>query len=189
MRIKIRFFIGSDRNEKSEETGNSVNSINDQNALKSLNPNSKKLVDRTTKLQLYIEIKSYLTGVSNTYLHVKTCKTRKINKLFGFEYDPVTLKKIDDDGSDSKHNSDFDFNVYFKFDDSDSDDEYNHKLHERLTRKEMVRIAKLEEKISTKPANDNFDKILIEIHENYIIYFDDFIPQSVINPTISPVIA
>jgi hypothetical protein len=39
--------------------------------------------------------KLYLTGVFDRYLRVMTCKVRKINKLFGYEYDLVTLKKID----------------------------------------------------------------------------------------------
>ncbi|RIA92585.1 hypothetical protein C1645_736232 [Glomus cerebriforme] len=34
-----------------------------------------------------------LKGISDGYLHVMTCKARKINMLFGYEYDPVTLKK------------------------------------------------------------------------------------------------
>ncbi|CAI2186908.1 17468_t:CDS:10 [Funneliformis geosporum] len=40
-------------------------------------------------------MKPYLTGVSDGYLRVMTCKARKINKLFGYEYDPKTLKRID----------------------------------------------------------------------------------------------
>ena len=40
-------------------------------------------------------MKPYLTGISDEYLRVRTSRARKINKLFGFEYDPVTLKKID----------------------------------------------------------------------------------------------
>ncbi|RIA92379.1 hypothetical protein C1645_804697 [Glomus cerebriforme] len=34
-----------------------------------------------------------LTGVSDGYLRVISCKARKFNKLFGYEYDPVTLQK------------------------------------------------------------------------------------------------
>ncbi|CAG8683856.1 4902_t:CDS:2, partial [Dentiscutata heterogama] len=37
------------------------------------------------------EISSW--DVTDGYLRVMTCKARKINKLFGYEYDPVTLKK------------------------------------------------------------------------------------------------
>ena len=40
-------------------------------------------------------MKPYLTGVSNEYLHVMTSKARKINKLFEYEYDPITLKRIE----------------------------------------------------------------------------------------------
>ncbi|CAI2188616.1 20229_t:CDS:1, partial [Funneliformis geosporum] len=205
-------------------------------------------------------MKPYLTGVSDGNLRTMTCRARKINKLFGYEYDPVTLKKIDgmpgymvnrvtcnaysiskltnpqiqyiidqvklktitshvnetsetmantsandpsDDNfsntsdvtdyfkeeeeipegpknvlSESEEEEDSDANksdsdVYFKSDDSDSDDEYDHELHERLQREEMTRIAKLEEK---PPADDDFDKILMEIHENHDIYFDDSVP-------------
>src|SRR5204862_2680941 len=96
--------------------------------------------------------------------------------------------------SDNESDSDVsksDSDVYFKSDDSDSDDEYDHELHERLTREEIARLAKLEEKIPTKPEvyDDDFDKILMEIHENHDIYFNDPIPQSVMSPIISPVIA
>ncbi|CAI2176229.1 10194_t:CDS:2 [Funneliformis geosporum] len=41
--------------------------------------------------------------------------------------------------SDSDANKS-DSDVYFKSNDSDSDDEYDHELHERLTREEMTRI-------------------------------------------------
>jgi hypothetical protein len=86
------------------------------------------------------------------------------------------------DSNANKSNS----NVYFKSDDSNSDNEYDHELHERLMRKEMARIAKLEEKT---PADDDFDKILMEIHENYDIYFDDPVSQLVMGTTISLVTA
>ncbi|GBC33394.2 hypothetical protein GLOIN_2v1772112 [Rhizophagus irregularis DAOM 181602=DAOM 197198] len=52
----------------------------------------KKLTDQTT----YNEMKPFLTGVSDGYLHYMTCKARKINKLFGYEYDPVSLEKNND---------------------------------------------------------------------------------------------
>src|ERR1051325_5221421 len=84
----------------------------------------------------------------------------------------------DSDSSDAnKSNSD----VYFKSDDSDSDDEYDHELHERLTREEMARIAKLEDKTPTKPAyeEDDFNKMLSEAIEEELAYFDDPAPQSV----------
>ena len=59
-----------------------------------LRSNDKKLTDQTARKEIYNEMKPYLTGVSDGYLRVITCKARKINKLFGFEYDPVTQKKI-----------------------------------------------------------------------------------------------
>ena len=101
-----------------------------------------------------------------------------------------------DDSDANKSDSDVnksDSNVYFKSDDSNSDDEYDHELHERrlLKQTEMARKAKLEEKTPTKPEvyDDDFNKILMEIHENDDIYFDNPVPQSVISPTISSVTA
>ncbi len=55
-------------------------------------------MDQTARKQIYNEMKSYFTGISDEYLRTMTSKVRKINKLFGFEYDPVTLKKINDIG-------------------------------------------------------------------------------------------
>ena len=60
-----------------------------------LRSDNKKLTDQTARKRIYDEMKPYLTGVSDRYLRVMTCRARKINKLFGYEYDPVTLKKID----------------------------------------------------------------------------------------------
>src|SRR4051794_14816127 len=60
-----------------------------------LRSNDKKLTDQTARKQIYNEMKPYLTGVSDGYLRTITCKAQKINKLFGYEYDSVTLKKID----------------------------------------------------------------------------------------------
>ncbi|PKY33776.1 hypothetical protein RhiirB3_475865 [Rhizophagus irregularis] len=40
-------------------------------------------------------VTEFVQGISDEYLRVRTSRARKINKLFGFEYDPVTLKKID----------------------------------------------------------------------------------------------
>ena len=59
-----------------------------------LRSKDKKLTDQTARKQIYNEMKPYLTGISDEYLRTMTSKARKINKLFGFEYDPVTLKKI-----------------------------------------------------------------------------------------------
>ncbi len=61
-----------------------------------LRSEDKKLADKTAKLQIYTEMKPYLIGISDRYLYVMICKARKINKLFGYEYDSVTLKKIND---------------------------------------------------------------------------------------------
>jgi len=225
-------------------------------------------------------MKPYLIGISDGYLCVMTCRARKINKLFGYEYDPVTLKKIKDIGgyivqritcnadkiskltnpqidyiieqvksktitshvnefsetvtTTSAHDSDdnfndassdvtdyfksdnesksdankSDFDIYFKSNDSNSNDEYDHELHERLTREEIARITKLEDKTSTKPdledyfpkkganevkpvdenATNDLDKIIIEVLEHET-YFDDSVPQSVMSLIISLVTA
>ena len=39
-------------------------------------------------------MKPYLLDVSDEYLRKITSKARKINKLFGYDYDLITLKKI-----------------------------------------------------------------------------------------------
>ena len=65
-----------------------------------LRSNDKKLMDQTARKQIYNEMKPYFTGVSVGYLRVMTCRARKINKLFGYEYDPVTLKEIKGIGRD-----------------------------------------------------------------------------------------
>ncbi|PKB96774.1 hypothetical protein RhiirA5_434266, partial [Rhizophagus irregularis] len=59
-----------------------------------LRSNDKKLTGLTARKQIYNEMKPYLADVSIGYLQVMTCKARKINRLFGHKYDPVTLKKI-----------------------------------------------------------------------------------------------
>ncbi|CAI2194581.1 16825_t:CDS:2, partial [Funneliformis geosporum] len=92
--------------EKSEEIVETVKNVNVQNTSESseeikskvdqvhLGPHQDKLVV-TARSQIYAEMKPYLTGISDGYLRVITSKARKINKLFGYEYDPVTLKRID----------------------------------------------------------------------------------------------
>ena len=52
-----------------------------------LRSNNKKLTDQTARKQIYDEMKPYLLGISDGYLRVMTCKARKINKLFEYEYD------------------------------------------------------------------------------------------------------
>src|SRR5437763_8240930 len=54
----------------------------------------KNLKNKTARFQIYNEMKPYLSGVSDEYLRKITSKARKINKLFGYDYDPITLKKI-----------------------------------------------------------------------------------------------
>ncbi|RIA87797.1 hypothetical protein C1645_807128 [Glomus cerebriforme] len=76
--------------------------------------NDKKLTDKTARLQIYAEMKPYLMGISDRYLHIMICKARKINKLFGYKYDPVTLKKIDAHDSDDNFSDISDDTDYFK---------------------------------------------------------------------------
>ncbi|GBB83485.1 hypothetical protein RclHR1_01020026 [Rhizophagus clarus] len=59
-----------------------------------LRSNDKKRIDLMVRKQIYNGMRPYFTGISDGYLHVITCKARKINKLFGYEYDSVILKKI-----------------------------------------------------------------------------------------------
>ena len=61
-----------------------------------LRSENKKFADKIARTQIYVKMKSYLIDVLIGYLCIITCKTRKINKLFGFEYDSITLKKIKD---------------------------------------------------------------------------------------------
>src|SRR3989440_559007 len=59
-----------------------------------LRSEDKNLKDKTARSQIYNEMKPYLSGVSDEYLRKITSKARKINKLFGYDYDPIILKKI-----------------------------------------------------------------------------------------------
>src|SRR6266498_582476 len=109
-----------------------------------------------------------------------------VNKIFLTMTTTSVHNSNSDDSDINKSNFDTnksDFDVYFKSDNSDFNDEYDYELHERLTREEMARIIKLKNKSPTRPKersqsdpqvnNDDFDKILIEIHKNLDIYFDD----------------
>ncbi|PKY62979.1 hypothetical protein RhiirA4_490562, partial [Rhizophagus irregularis] len=59
-----------------------------------LRSENKNLKDKTAKFQIYNEMKPYLSGIFDEYLRKIISKARKINKLFGYDYDPITLKKI-----------------------------------------------------------------------------------------------
>ena len=97
------------------------------------------------------------------------------------------------DSDANKSNS----NIYFKSDDFNSNNKYDHELHEKFLHEEMAQLAKLKEKTPTKPKgsqrdqvnDDVFDKILIKIHKNHDIYFNDPVSQSVMSPTISLITA
>ncbi|CAG8715215.1 17856_t:CDS:2, partial [Racocetra fulgida] len=101
-----------------------------------LRSGDKKLTDQTARKRIYDEMVPYLTDVTDGYLRVMTCKARKINKLFGYEYDPVTLKK-NKGNVDSGSNSD-----------SDESIDSNHP-HDILLREEIARL----ERISNYPGN------------------------------------
>ncbi|CAI2192226.1 14789_t:CDS:2, partial [Funneliformis geosporum] len=59
-----------------------------------LRSKDKNLKDKIARSQIYNEMKLYLSGISDEYLHKITSKARKINKLFEYDYDPIALKKI-----------------------------------------------------------------------------------------------
>ncbi|CAG8720669.1 1366_t:CDS:2, partial [Rhizophagus irregularis] len=54
----------------------------------------KNLKDKTVRSQIYNKIKPYLLDISDEYLRKIISKAKKINKLFGYNYNPITLKKI-----------------------------------------------------------------------------------------------
>lgn len=55
-----------------------------------LRSEDKILTDQIAMKRIYNEMKPFLTG----FQQISTCNARKINKLFGYEYDPETLEKI-----------------------------------------------------------------------------------------------
>ncbi|CAB4397549.1 unnamed protein product [Rhizophagus irregularis] len=121
-----------------------------------LRSNDKKLTDLTARKRIYNEMKPYFTDISIGYLQIKEQVNSKMiaNDSDANESDS-NANKFDSDvyfKSDDSDANKSDSDVYFKSDDSDSDDEYDHEFHERLTREEMARLAKLEDKTLTKPA-------------------------------------
>ncbi|CAG8641274.1 9455_t:CDS:2, partial [Diversispora eburnea] len=61
-----------------------------------LRSKDKNFKDKIARVQIYNKMRLYLTGITDEYLHKITSKARKINKLFGYNYDSVTLKKNKD---------------------------------------------------------------------------------------------
>ena len=59
-----------------------------------LRTENKKLIDKIVRSQIYTKIKPYFIGIFDEYLHIIIYKARKINKLFDYEYNSITLKKI-----------------------------------------------------------------------------------------------
>jgi len=51
-------------------------------------------MDQTARKQIYNEMKPYFISILDGYLYTITYRVWKINKLFGYKYDFVTLKKI-----------------------------------------------------------------------------------------------
>ncbi|PKY58310.1 hypothetical protein RhiirA4_512116 [Rhizophagus irregularis] len=177
-------------NSSSETNPGNTSKTEVSNPLKAVDDYYKMILKECAKDCEYFDKKIDSTSqpVKETNEEVASQSEEESNEIKSDnENDSSDSREEEDSNASDANKSDSD--VYFKSDDSDFDDEYDHELHERLTREEMARIAKLEEKTPTKPADDDFDKILMEIHENYDIYFDDPVPQSVINPTISPVTA
>ncbi|CAG8778060.1 3973_t:CDS:2, partial [Racocetra persica] len=78
-------------NSASNDNTSNFNLVTDK--VVKLKSNNKKLIDQSIRKQIYNEMKPYLSGVSDKYLYIITYKARKINKLFGYKYDSVNLKK------------------------------------------------------------------------------------------------
>src|ERR1044071_2600834 len=94
-------------------------------------------------------------------LTVATTSAHDSDDNFSDTSDVTDYFKLDNESDSDANESDS--NVYFK-----SDDEYNYKLYERITYKEMVRLAKSEEKTSTKPKVNNDDDVYFgKKHEAY----------------------
>ncbi|GBB95901.1 hypothetical protein RclHR1_02640015 [Rhizophagus clarus] len=60
---------------------------------------NKMIVAKRSEITLWClfseKFEDKVVELKDGYLRTMTCKARKINKLFGYEYDPVSLKKID----------------------------------------------------------------------------------------------
>ncbi|CAB5384810.1 unnamed protein product [Rhizophagus irregularis] len=82
-----------------------------------LRSNNKKLTDQTARKQIYDDMKSYFTGISDRYLCVMTCKARKINKLFGQSKTITscmseTNEEMPDDDGYNESNSDYNEQIH-----------------------------------------------------------------------------
>ncbi|RIA96360.1 hypothetical protein C1645_733357 [Glomus cerebriforme] len=131
--------------------------------------NSKMIASHVNEISLTVAITSAHDSNSDDF------NTNESDSDANKSDSDVYFKSDDSDANKS------DSDIYFKSDDSDSDNEYDPKLYERLTREKMARLAKLEDKIPTKSAyeEDDFNKMLSEVIEKGLAYFDDFAPQSV----------
>ncbi|CAI2194876.1 14904_t:CDS:2, partial [Funneliformis geosporum] len=87
-------FIDREHSNSLPVTEELVRLFHQANKVMKLKSEDKNLKDKTAKSQIYTEMKPYLTSVSDEYLCKITSKARKINKLFGYDYYPITLKKI-----------------------------------------------------------------------------------------------
>ncbi|RHZ75720.1 hypothetical protein Glove_212g55 [Diversispora epigaea] len=89
----------NDRDSKLSHTTETINDISQEQ--KNITNSTEDLTLRGRYSKRYEdkglnEMRPYLSGVSDGYLRIMTCKARKVNKLFGYEYDLVILKKIND---------------------------------------------------------------------------------------------
>src|SRR4051794_32627053 len=142
-------------------------------------------------------MKPYLTGVSDGYLRVLTCKARKINKLFGYEYDPVTLEKNKGIPGYMVQRVTCSADRISRL--TNPQIEYIIEQVKLKTIADQSRVDETSESVATTSAHDSnsddsdtndsdanksdsdvyfksdddFDKILMEIHENHELYFDD----------------
>ncbi|PKC00471.1 hypothetical protein RhiirA5_458849 [Rhizophagus irregularis] len=87
-----------------------------------LRSNNKKLTDQTARKQIYDDMKSYFTGISDRYLCVMTCKARKINKLFGTGQSKTITSRMSETNEEMPDDDGY----------NESNSDYNEQIHEEL---------------------------------------------------------
>jgi hypothetical protein len=156
-----------------ENSSDDSKEVSLNNSLEAVDDYYKMILEDCAKDCEYFDkkIDSTLQPVKETNEEVASQSEEELNEIKSDNENDSSDSGKEEDSDANKSDSD----VYFKSDDSDSNDEYDYELHERLTREEMARLAKLEEKTPTesKVDDDDFNKILMEIHKNHDIYFDD----------------
>src|SRR6266540_5492567 len=94
-------------------------------------------------------------------VYFKESEKEETNKIFSIM---ATTSAHDSNSDDFNTNeSDFDANksnsnIYFKSDDFNSNNKYDHELHEKFLHEEMAQLAKLKEKTPTKPKGSQRDQ-------------------------------